>query len=155
MQMPEQDISRKLKNGKRMLSVAESCTGGLLSSRITDIPGSSAYYLGGIIAYSNRVKISVLKVPESLIKTHGAVSRQVARAMARGARSLLNTDISAAITGIAGPGGARPGKPVGTAFMAVLSGDTERTRKIHCKGTREQVKQKFATAVLELISENI
>jgi PncC family amidohydrolase len=107
------------------LSVAESCTGGLLGALLTDIPGSSAYFLGGVIAYADSVKRDVLSVPAELISVHGAVSARVAIAMAQGASNLCRSDLAVAITGVAGPGGGTEDKPVGTTFLALVGHDTE------------------------------
>ncbi|MGB2601142.1 MAG: CinA family protein [Candidatus Omnitrophota bacterium] len=148
-------IAKILKRKKKTLAVAESCTGGLIASRITDISGSSRYFSGGVVAYSNDVKTSVLKVPQSLIKEYGAVSRQVAQSMAEGIKAELDSDVAAAVTGIAGPTGGSASKPVGTAYIAVVSGKRKKTKKVNFKGTRREIKQKFAEAVLKLIAENI
>lgn len=148
-------ISKALKRAKKTLAVAESCTGGLVASRITDIPGSSDYFSGGVVAYSNNVKTSLLKVPAALIKRYGAVSRQVARSMAEGVRAELDADVAAAVTGIAGPAGGSAAKPVGTAYIAVISGRTRKTKKVNYKGDRRTVKNKFAEAMLRLVAENI
>jgi PncC family amidohydrolase len=153
--LPERRVAAALKKKKMKLALAESCTGGAVSDRITDMPGSSDYFKGTVIAYSNDIKTSVLGVPAGMIKKHGAVSRQVALAMAKGARLILGGNIAAAITGIAGPSGARPGKPVGLAFVALVSGKRSVVRKALYKGGRKQLKAKFAEAVLELIAENI
>ena len=99
----------------RTIATAESCTGGLMAGRLTDLAGSSAYVLGGLVVYSNEAKIALAGVPASLIEAHGAVSPEVATALSAGARSRLEADIGIRITGIAGPGGATPTKPVGTA----------------------------------------
>ena len=103
------------------LAVAESCTGGMLGALLTDVPGSSAYFLGGVIAYADSVKRGVLSVPAGLIRSHGAVSAQVALSMAHGARDLCGTDLAVAITGVAGPGGGTDDKPVGTTYLALVS----------------------------------
>ncbi len=103
------------------VGTAESCTGGLIGHALTDIAGSSDYLLGGVIAYANQVKQALLGVPEELLQTHGAVSREVALAMAHGARRLLGVDVAISSTGIAGPTGGTPHKPVGTVYVAVVS----------------------------------
>ena len=149
----EVDIAVRFRKKKKTFAIAESCTGGLVSHRITDVPGSSKYYLGGVVAYSNAVKISILGVSKELIKKHGAVSRQVAKAMAFGMRSLAGADIVAAVTGIAGPGGGNPEKPVGLAYIAVCSKKLSRTRKILVKGTRGEVKEQFSDKVMEAVKD--
>jgi nicotinamide-nucleotide amidase len=103
------------------LATAESCTGGMIGQAITDVPGSSAFYLGGVVAYANSAKSGLLGVDPSLIEAHGAVSREVAEAMASGARNALGADVAVAVTGIAGPGGGSPEKPVGTVWIGVAS----------------------------------
>ena len=103
--MLELEVGRKLRELEKTLAVAESCTGGLLASRITDVPGSSDYFLGGIVAYSNEVKKNLLGVPEEILGTLGAVSKECAERMAQGVKELFEADLALAITGIAGPGG--------------------------------------------------
>ncbi len=149
----ETEIRRVLRKKKRTLAVAESCTGGLVSHRITNVPGSSVYFKGGVIAYSNEIKTSLLEVPSGTIKKYGAVSREVVRAMTEGARRIFKADIAAGVTGIAGPGGGSPKKPAGLAFICVASNKGAKTRKVFVKGVREAVKFGFSQAVLELIRE--
>src|SRR6476469_2253849 len=121
--MLEKTVGEKLiKLGLKLVS-AESCTGGLVGDRVTNVPGSSEYYLGGIISYDNSVKQKVLQVPEAVLNTVGAVSQQCAIAMAQGALKLLGADLAVSTTGIAGPGGATPGKPVGLVHLAVAARD--------------------------------
>ena len=103
------------------IACAESCTGGLLTSTLTDVPGSSAYLTGSVVSYTNEVKARILGVPEESLASCGAVSEPVARAMAEGVRALMRTDIGVGITGIAGPGGGTVGKPVGLVYIAVSS----------------------------------
>ncbi len=150
---PELAIAKILKKKKRTLAVAESCTGGLVSHRITNVPGSSRYFRGGVIAYSNDVKMSMLGVSPGTIKKYGAVSRQVALAMAEGARRAMNADIAASVTGIAGPTGGTAKKPVGLAYIALVTGQKKRSRKVCFKGDRVSIKEQFAQAVLEMILE--
>ncbi len=152
---PELEISKILKKKKRTLVVAESCTGGLVSHRITNIPGSSVYFMGGIIAYSNDVKMSMLGVSPETIKKYGAVSREVVLAMAEGARRALNADIAVSVTGIAGPTGGTAKKSVGLAYIAFVSGKHKRSRKVCFKGNRVSIKEQFAQAVLEMIRKNL
>jgi PncC family amidohydrolase len=101
------------------VAVAESCTGGLVAGLLTEVPGSSDYLVGGVVAYADRVKEGVLRVPREVLRTHGAVSGPVAEAMARGVRTLLGTEMGVAVTGIAGPGGGSNEKPVGTVWFGV------------------------------------
>jgi nicotinamide-nucleotide amidase len=132
------------------IAVAESCTGGLLMSRLTDVPGSSAYVERGVVCYSNRSKTELADVPEALIAQHGAVSEPVAEALARGIRARAGTTIGVGITGIAGPGGATAEKPVGTVAVAVVFGDEIRVRTFQFVGGREMVKFQAAQSALNL-----
>jgi len=147
----EKEVAGLLKKTRKTLALAESCSGGLISHRMTDIPGISRYYKGSVISYSNDIKTSILKVSPGAIIKYGAVSRQVAKAMAEGARAVTGADIAASITGIAGPGGGSAEKPVGTGYMAVSSAGGTITRKIFFSGSRSAVKSKFCEAVLKLL----
>ncbi|MGB4372554.1 MAG: nicotinamide-nucleotide amidohydrolase family protein, partial [Halanaerobiales bacterium] len=109
-------LGEELKKKNLSISVAESCTGGLLGSRITDVPGSSAYFMGGMIVYSNEAKIKQLQVAKDTIRKYGAVSEETAREMAKNIRELFQTDLGIAITGIAGPDGGSARKPVGLVY---------------------------------------
>jgi len=140
---------RLLARGLR-LAVAESCTGGLTLSRLTDIPGSSQWLLGGVVAYANAVKVDLLGVPAQLIETHGAVSEPVASGMARGVREHLRADIGVGITGIAGPAGGTPDKPVGTVVIAV-DGPTPRVKTFRFGGNRAMVRQFSVAAALDMV----
>jgi nicotinamide-nucleotide amidase len=133
------------------VAVAESCTGGLLTSRLTDVPGSSGYVERGVVCYSNRAKVEMLGVSESLIAEHGAVSEQVARAMAEGVRSRAGTTVGMGVTGVAGPGGGTPEKPVGTVAIAIASASDARVRTFQFIGDREQVKYQAAQAALNML----
>ncbi|HEX3644966.1 MAG TPA: competence/damage-inducible protein A [Vicinamibacterales bacterium] len=130
------------------IAVAESCTGGLLASRLTDVPGSSDYVDRGVVCYSNRAKIDLAGVPEAVIREHGAVSEAVAQAMAEGIRLRAGTNIGVGITGIAGPGGGTPEKPVGTVAIAVVADDETRVRTFQFIGSREMVKFQAAQSAL-------
>jgi nicotinamide-nucleotide amidase len=132
------------------IAVAESCTGGLLASRLTDVPGSSDYVERGVVCYSNRSKTELAGVPAALIVEHGAVSEPVARAMAEGIRSRAGTNIGIGITGIAGPGGGTPEKPVGTVSVAVIIDDETRVRTFQFIGGRDMVKFQAAQAALNM-----
>ena len=148
-------IGKILKKKGRTLVMAESCTGGLASNRLTDVPGSSGYFIAGVVAYSNDVKKELLGVTENTIKKHGAVSREVARAMAEGARSAFRSDIAASITGIAGPGGGSRKKPVGLAFLGFTSGKISKSKRVLFAGDRRTLKESFAQALLEFILVNL
>jgi competence/damage-inducible protein CinA-like protein len=132
------------------IAVAESCTGGLLASRLTDVPGSSDYVDRGVVCYSNRAKIELAGVPESMIAEHGAVSEPVARALADGIRERARTNIGIGVTGIAGPGGGSPEKPVGTVVVAVVVDGEARVRTFQFFGGREMVKFQAAQAALNM-----
>jgi len=133
------------------IAVAESCTGGLLMSRLTDVPGSSGYVERGVVCYSNEAKTELVDVPAPLIEAHGAVSEPVARAMADGIRSRARTDVGIGVTGIAGPGGGTPEKPVGTVVVAVVMGNRADVRTLHLIGGREQVKYQSAQAAMNML----
>ena len=132
------------------IGVAESCTGGLLLARLTDVPGSSAWVVGGVVAYANNVKIDELGVPAGLIADHGAVSEPVAQAMAEGVTRRLRCDVGVAVTGIAGPTGGTPTKPVGTVVLA-LAGPDSVVKTMVFPGDRQQVRQSATTAALEMV----
>jgi nicotinamide-nucleotide amidase len=149
----EQEIGNLLRQKGLTLGVVESASGGLISHRITNVPGSSDYYKGSITAYSNEVKIKVVGVREDTINRYGAVSHQVAEEMAQGGRKTLAADICLADTGIAGPGGATPGKPVGLFFIGLSHGAKTFTRKHNFHGDREQNKQSAAEVALRWLKE--
>jgi nicotinamide-nucleotide amidase len=133
------------------IAVAESCTGGLLASRLTDVPGSSAYVDRGVVCYSNRAKIELLGIAETLIAEHGAVSEPVARAMAVAIRAQAGADVGVGVTGIAGPGGGTAEKPVGTVAIAIAGAGDARVRTFQFVGGREQVKFQAAQAALNMV----
>jgi len=133
------------------LAIAESCTGGLLGHRITNVPGSSAYFEQGVIVYSNRAKPALLGVPESVLRAHGAVSAQCAEAMARGICAAAGTPCGLAITGIAGPDGGSPGKPVGTVFVGLSVAGETRAQRFRFAGDRESVKWQSTQVALDLL----
>ncbi len=145
-------LGELLKERELTIAVAESCTGGLLGNLITDVPGSSAYFRGGIIAYQNDVKEKLLDVPTSAVITVGAVSEEVARAMAHGVRKLLESDIGVGITGIAGPGGGTPNKPVGLVYIAVEGPHGAECRRFMWDGDRLENKYRSASAAIELVT---
>ena len=126
-----------LKRHGRTLSTAESCTGGMVAKVITDVPGSSGYFMGGIVSYSDEAKTKLLRVERVLIENHGAVSKEVAGAMARGVQGLMRTDCAIAVTGIAGPGGGTEQKPVGLVYIAVADRRKIRIKKFVLKSGRD------------------
>ena len=131
------------------IATAESCTGGLVAKTITDLPGSSACFVGGVVAYANDVKVRQLGVDPDLLASRGAVSRAVAVRMARGALDRFPADVALAVTGIAGPGGGTPEKPVGTVWMAVALADgSARARRFRFGGDREAVRERSVAEVL-------
>jgi nicotinamide-nucleotide amidase len=139
--------------GPLTIALAESCTGGLLAKRLTDPPGASEYVLGGIVAYSNDVKIAQVGVSPALIERHGAVSEQVAKALAHGARERFGADVGVGVTGIAGPGGGSEGKPVGLVWLSVVCGpeDTGMTRSVRLPGGRADVRERASTVAMHLL----
>ena len=137
------------------VATAESCTGGLVAHAITEIAGSSAYYLGGFVTYADDIKRDQLGVGAELLAAHGAVSAQVARAMAEGARTRLGTDLAVAITGIAGPGGGSDEKPVGLTYVAVADGTGVDVRRHLWSGDRSENKRDSAVAALELLLDRL
>lgn len=132
------------------IAVAESCTGGLLGARITAIPGSSDVFVGGVIAYSNEVKVRELGVSQRDLQEHGAVSEQVVRQMAIGAQKKLGVDLALAITGVAGPGGGTPEKPVGLIWVCAAVGDRVEPRKVQSWGDRQEIRYRAAQGAMEL-----
>jgi nicotinamide-nucleotide amidase len=145
------ELHRLLLQCGMTVSVAESCTGGLLGAHLTSQPGSSAYFLGAVVAYSNSVKREVLEVPPQLIEEHGAVSAQVALAMANGARKVIGSDLTISVTGIAGPDGGTDEKPVGTTYLGFAAPDTAITRPFHCTGSRAEIREQAVEAALEIL----
>ena len=147
----EQKLGEELRKRKLTIAVAESCTGGLLGSRITDVAGSSEYFLGGVIAYQNEVKESLLRVPHEVIAAHGAVSPETAGAMASGCRELFKCDIAASITGIAGPGGGTVEKLVGLTYIGLATESGVVSHQFQWSGSRTQNKESSVRAAMELI----
>ncbi len=133
------------------IALAESCTGGLMASRLTDVPGSSDYLDRAVVCYSNRAKVTLVEVPDALIAEHGAVSEPVARAMAEGVRTQAGTTFGVGITGIAGPGGGTPQKPVGTVAIAVATAAETTARTFRFVGGRELVKYQAATTGMNMV----
>jgi nicotinamide-nucleotide amidase len=133
------------------LATAESCTGGLVGARLTSVPGSSEVYVGGVVAYADAVKARELRVPEDILERHGAVSPETAAGMATGARVEFGADIAVSVTGIAGPGGATDGKPVGLVFCHAVGPTGELPLRIELPGGREEVRNRAAVAALHLV----
>ena len=150
-----QSVGELLNKLHLTLGLAESCTGGMIASCITDIPGSSAYFEGGVVAYSYAVKMHLLGVPASTLERYGAVSAETVMAMARGARKLLNVDVALAVTGIAGPSGGTTDKPVGLTYIGLASPRGELWRKYIWKGNRRKNRAQSARAALEVLKEHL
>jgi len=137
------------------LSVCESCTGGMLGSILTSIPGSSQYFLGGIIAYSDKTKKDIVGVRSVTLKNHGAVSVDVAKEMAQGVQKLLGSDIGLGITGIAGPSGGTKKKPVGLVYVSLSHKEHILVKRFLFRGKREQIRKKVCKAALLLLTRHI
>lgn len=148
-------IATLLLRQKKTLSAAESCTGGLLAHTLTNIPGSSAFFHLGIIAYDNAAKVKLLKIPAKTMGVHGAVSEPAARLMAKNVRKILKTDLGVGITGIAGPSGASKTKPVGLTHIAVSDGKTTVCEEFRFHGNRLSNKNKAVQAALRLILKKV
>jgi PncC family amidohydrolase len=138
---------------KQTLAIAESCTGGLITHRLTNVPGSSAYVVASVIAYAYEAKVAALGVSWDTLNKFGAVSEETARAMARGAREKFSTTIGMAVTGIAGPGGGTPQKPVGLTYIALVSESNEIVERHVWRGNRVQNKEASAEAALSLLKK--
>jgi nicotinamide-nucleotide amidase len=151
----EQVVGLKLAVGGYTLGVAESCTGGLVAQRLTDIPGSSKYFLHGVVAYSNAAKIKSLSVEPELLQKHGAVSAEVAEAMAKGVRELAGSDFGISITGIAGPDGGSEEKPVGLVYIALADEAHTEHRRLMLPGDRQLVRWRASQAVLDLLRRRL
>ncbi len=147
----EVQIGELLRARQMTLAVAESCTGGLIAGRLTDVPGSSAYFVGGAIAYCDGIKQQLLGVRAETLAQHGAVSEPVARQMALGARLLFATDCALSVTGIAGPGGHTPDMPVGLTFIGLSVPGQTWVRRYTWTGNRAQNREASVQAALELI----
>jgi nicotinamide-nucleotide amidase len=151
----EERTAKLLAEHDLQLAVAESCSGGLIASRITNVPGTSLYFMGGVVAYSNGVKTRILGVDQAVIDSVGAVSEEVARQMAEGVRDLMGAGVSVGVTGIAGPSGGTEEKPVGLVYIAVAdSSGTTVSRELFA-GDRLEIKQKTADRAFEMILESI
>ncbi len=149
----EYKILKKFTQNGETLALAESCTGGLIGNLLTNVPGASAFLVLGIIAYDNTAKILLLGISPSLLKKHGAVSAQVASAMAINVRKILKTDYGLGITGIAGPGGSSPQKPVGLVFIAISNKKKTKIKKLLFKGNRLAIKKQAAQTALKMLAK--
>jgi nicotinamide-nucleotide amidase len=151
----ESAVGARLIAGKKTIAVAESCTGGLISSRLTDVSRSSKYFIRGAVPYSNDVKVKYVGVSADSLKKYGAVSRQVAAELARGIRSIMDVDIGLGVTGIAGPTGGTRKKPIGLVWVAIVTDKKRIAREFRFKGTRRDIKWQASQAALNLIRSNI
>jgi PncC family amidohydrolase len=137
------------------LVTAESCTGGLIAAMITDVPGSSGYFAGGVVAYSNRIKEDVLSVPGSILDAKGAVSKETAMAMAKGAADFFRVECAVSVTGIAGPGGGSAEKPVGLVYIGLYVPGVLKSFRYNFAGDRASVREQTANTALSLLLEEI
>ncbi|CAG0928185.1 nicotinamide-nucleotide amidase [Thermoflexales bacterium] len=149
----EVTVGRLLRQRPLTLATAESCTGGLIGHRLTEVAGSSAYFLGGIIAYSNKVKAHLLGVKPETLEVHGAVSAETAIEMARGARRALGADIAVSVTGIAGPDGGTADKPIGLTYIALAAAHDERVERFVWDQDRVGNKWESSEAALRMIQD--
>jgi nicotinamide-nucleotide amidase len=138
------------RSGGLSIATAESCTGGMVAELLTDVPGASDVFLGGIVAYSNHVKVETLGVPVDVIEAHGAVSAEAADAMANGVRTVLGADVAISVTGVAGPGGGTDEKPVGLVFVHVATEKGGRSTMLDFPGDRDVIRRRSAVAALHL-----
>ena len=155
MKLKIKKIIEKLKQSKLTLSVADSCTGGLISKIITDFPGASKFFLYCVVSYNDESKKEILKVKEEVLKKYGAVSKEVASAMLEGVNKILNTDISISITGIAGPTGGTREKPIGTVYIGIKFKNEIKVHKFNFNGNRIVIRKKIAYMVFQLLWEKL
>ena len=147
----EEVVARNLNRNHATIAVAESCTGGLLAERLTRVPGSSSYFLGGVVCYSNELKSAWVDVPAELIKAKGAVSAEVACALAEGIRRRTGSTLGLGVTGIAGPGGGLPEKPVGTVHLALAEASSSKERSLRFPGDRDRIRWQASQAALDMV----
>ena len=147
----EQTLGPLLRTRGLKLATAESCTGGLVADHITDVPGSSDYYVGGVVAYAYEAKVALLHVSWDTLRLHGAVSRETVIEMARGVRTALGADIGISVSGLAGPGGGMPEKPVGTTWIGLSARDGDWARKFKWDSDRRLNKESSAQAALQFV----
>lgn len=148
-------VGKLLTEKKLTIAIAESCTGGLLSNRLTNVSGSSRYFVMGLVAYSNSIKENILGVSKETLRKRGAVSKETALEMAKRVRSLAGTDIGVGITGIAGPGGSTKSKPVGLVYISIVTKTKRMVKELRFKGSREEIKFQASQAVLDSIRRNV
>jgi nicotinamide-nucleotide amidase len=148
-------VGRYLKKNGLTLAVAESCTGGLIGHRLTDVPGASDYFLGGVVSYSNDAKQDLLRVPPAVLARHGAVSPETARDMARGVKEVFHAAVGLAVTGIAGPGGGSLEKPVGTVYIGLATDQGEDVWHYQFHGSRAEIKTLTAETALDLLRREL
>jgi nicotinamide-nucleotide amidase len=151
----EKAIGNLLRKKGWTLSIAESCTGGLICDRITDVSGSSDYFMGGMVTYSNESKAEHLGIPSAIIKRHGAVSSQVARRMAQGVRKAFHTTFGLSTTGVAGPTGGTKRSPIGRIFIGISDGKKTWVKREDLKGSRREIKKKAAEKALQFFYERL
>ena len=151
----EDMVGRRLNERHLTLAVAESCTGGLIGHRLTNVPGASDYFLGGVVSYSNAAKCDLLRVPAEVLAQKGAVSLEAARDMARGVREVFHADLGLAVTGIAGPSGGSPAKPVGTVFIGLATAAGEDIWHCHFYGNRTEIKTLTAETALDRLRRKL
>ncbi len=149
------ELGELLRTRGLKLATAESCTGGLIASRITDIPGSSDYFLGGIVAYAYEAKVAILGVSWDTLRAYGAVSRETVLEMATGARAVLSADLAIAVSGIAGPGGGLPNKPVGTTWFGLATNKGSSAYLRQFEGDRLQNKSLAADEALQIVIDHL
>jgi PncC family amidohydrolase len=150
---PAKQAGDQLRRTGLKLATAESCTGGLLGDMVTDVPGSSDYYLGGVVVYANEAKETLLNVPGEIILKYGAVSRETVTVMADSVRQILGADVSLAISGIAGPAGGTKEKPVGTVWVALSSPGGTRSELFHFSGNRKIIKSQAAETAIRMLMD--
>lgn len=151
----EKELNELLKKSNLTISTAESLTGGMISKKLTAMPGSSNYFTGGIICYNTRVKISLVGVPAPLIVKYGEVSFECAKSLAQSVRLRLKTQIGLSATGVAGPSGVGSGKPIGLVYIALASENDCQVKELHLKGSREEIRKKSASAALGLLYQHL
>jgi len=150
-QSTESFVGELLRNSGLKLATAESCTGGLIGQKITSIPGSSDYFVGGVIAYANMAKVKLIGVNLRTLREYGAVSQETVREMARGVRQVLDADIGLAVSGIAGPSGGTPQKPVGTVWIGLSVSEADQAWEYHFAGDRHAVNEQAVDKALGLL----